>query len=281
MKILILGGKGNIGGFLSKDLEPYHDIISVSKDDLDITSKSSVFSIISSKAPSIVIDAAGISNIDYCQANEQISYSVNTLGTMNIALACSKLDIPLVYISSAQVYGSDNTNVHSEHENCNPINIFGKSKLAGENLIRTLCKKYFILRTSWCFGGEKCFVKSILSKRNTPIFMVADMVVNPTYVQDLSRAILSIIDSTSYGVYNCVNKGETSKCDLVKYIFDLLGYDKKIISLPKSTMDSLAPRPKNCSLANNLIEKSFNLEIPSWEESMNIYLNGLIDKNIL
>lgn len=275
MKILILGAKGNIGGFLAKYLKPYHEIISVSKDTLDITSKSKVFSLISNKSPNVVIDSAGISNIDYCQSNEQVSYSVNTIGTMNIALACSKLDIPIIYISSAQVYGSENIYSHSEIDECNPINIFGKSKLAGENLIRTLCKKYFILRTSWCFGGERCFVKNILEKKNTPIFMIADMVVNPTYVVDLSNAILSMLDSTTYGVYNCVNKGETSKSSLVKYIFDYLGYNKKILPLPQATLETLAPRPKSCALTTDLMEDSFNLEIPSWEYSIGVYLDSI------
>lgn len=275
MKILILGGNGNIGGFLSKSLRKYYDVISLSRNYLDITDKDNVIKKIASYSPDAVIDAAGIADMDFCEFNEDASYSINTLGTMNVAIACAKLDIPIIYISTAQVYGSNENFSYSEKDACNPINVFSKSKLAGENLIRTLCSKYFIIRTSWCFGGENCFVKKILKKKDVPIFMVADMTLNITYLGDLSNAILSMIKSNEYGIYNCANKGSISKLDLVKYVFSFLGYNKKIFKLPDSTLKSLAPRPKSCTLKTNLIESSFDIEMPSWDIRMNQYLKDI------
>lgn len=276
MKILILGSKGNIGGFLAKSLNKFHEIIEAGKKDVDITNKDDVMEFISNNSPDFVIDSAGIADMDFCEKNEDISYSINALGTMNVAIACSKNNIPIIYISSAQVYGLSKNSLHCEHDICDPVNIFGKSKLAGENLIRTLCKKYFIIRTSWCFGGEKCFVKQIINKRNTPIFMVADMKVNPTYLGDLSNAILSMMNTESYGIYNCVNKGSELKSNVVKYIFSEIGFDKQVFPLPESTLKTLAPRPKDCTLDNNLVETSFNIEMPSWEHRMSEYINNII-----
>lgn len=276
MKILILGSSGNIGGFLTKSLNKYHEVIEARKKDVDITNKDDVMEFISSNSPDFVIDAAGISDVDFCERNEDISYSINALGTMNVAIACSKNNIPIIYISSAQVYGVSENSLHSEHDICDPVNIFGKSKLAGENLIRTLCKKYFIIRTSWCFGGEKCFVRKIITKKNIPIFMVADMKVNPTYLGDLANAVLSMINTESYGIYNCVNKGSELKSNVVKYIFSQIGCRKEVFPLPESTLKTLAPRPKDCILSTDLMETSFNIELPSWEDRMSEYIDNIM-----
>lgn len=275
MKILILGGNGNIGGFLSKSLSEEHEIISISRQDIDITSKEAVFDLIDNTKPDAVIDSAGISDIDFCELNEELSYTTNTIGTMNVALSCALNDIPLMYISSAQVYGMDSTYPHAETDICEPINVFGKSKLAGENLIRTLCKKYFIIRTSWCFSGEKCFVKKILEKKDTPIFMVVDMGLNPTYLPDLSNAISSIIKTNYYGIYNCTNSGSEYKTNIVKFILSYLGCNKNVISLPDNILATLAPRPKHCILNTSLLTESFNIEMPSWQNRMEEYLSTI------
>ena len=276
MKILIFGSSGNIGGFLTKSLNKYYEVIETGIKDIDITNKNEVIDFISNNSPDFVIDSAGIADVDFCEKNEDISYSINTLGTMNIAIACSKKNIPLIYISSAQVYGSSENSSHFEHDICDPVNIFGKSKLAGENLIRTLCKKYYIIRTSWCFGGEKCFVKKIIDKKNIPIFMVADMKVNLTYLGDLAKVVLSMINSESYGIYNCTNKGSELKSNVVKYIFSQIGCSKEVFPLPASTLKALAPRPKDCLLNTDLMESSFNIELPSWKDRMIEYIDTIM-----
>lgn len=276
MKILILGANGHIGNYLSNYLKAEHEIIPLSKNDLDIREKDSVINMINSFSPDIVVQAAGISNIDYCEDHETESYSVNTLGTLNVAYACNSLDIPIVYISSGYVYGDSKETPYYETDKCNPINVYGKSKLAGEKLIRTICKKYFIIRTSWCFGGSKCYIKKILDNINSPIFLTSDNVINPTYIEDLAQCISQIIHSDFYGVYNCVNTGYVSKRDVVQFIFEYLRSKKDIYPIPCNLTASLAPRPNFSAMDTKLIYNCFGVTMPTWQDSLTRYLNSIV-----
>lgn len=279
MKILLLGYNGNIGNFLTNFLSKNHTIISLNKELLDITDKKQVQITLKKLSPDIVVQAAGISDVDFCEKNQTESYTVNSLGTLNVASSCNQLNIPILYISSSYVYGDTKNTSYFETDKCDPVNIYGKSKLAGEKLIRTVCKKYFIIRTSWCFGGSKCYVKQVLDNINTPIFMSSTDIVNPTSLDDLSSAINKIIETDFYGVYNCVNDGFAEKKEVISFIFDSLGIDKKIITLPESTKELIAPRPSYSNLSISLINNCFNIKMPTWQESLKKYLKELTSDN--
>jgi dTDP-4-dehydrorhamnose reductase len=277
MKIMVLGSNGNIGSYLSNYLKNEHEIIPLDKNDLDITDKNSVLQMIKVSSPDIVIQAAGLSNIDFCESHETESYTVNTLGTLNVAYACNNLSIPIVYISSAYVYGGEKHSPYFETDKCIPINIYGKSKLAAEKLIRTICSKYFIIRTSWCFGGDDCYIKKALSQVNAPIFLISDSIINPTYLEDLCNSVSQIITSDFYGVYNCVNEGYASKQEVIKYTFDYFNIQKNVLPLSTETITNIAPRPKYTAMNTCLLYNCFNIKMPSWQDSINHYLDTIVN----
>ncbi|MBU5592813.1 NAD(P)-dependent oxidoreductase [Clostridium sp. MSJ-4] len=271
MKILISGGNGNIGSYLTKDLSSEHEIYSFTKADFDVCNKDIIHNIISKIEPDMVIHCAAITDIDYCEFNQCVAYSTNTIGSLNIASICSKFDIPLLYLSSNYVYGNYKSNPYIESDQCSPINIYGKTKLEGENLIRTLCNKFFILRTSWVIGGNNCPIKRIL-KNSSSIVLCSEEITNITYIKDLSEFIKLIIKTDNYGIYNLCNKGFTSKYDIVNSLIKNLEYNKKTIKIPGDYITSAAPRPSFSAINCDTLEKTFNINIPSWEDSIIDYL---------
>lgn len=274
MKILITGANGSLGEYFTKFLSLKHKVFPLPKNLLDITNKIQCKNIIKDVKPDIVINTAALSNIDRCERDESAAYTINTIGSLNIACACNLMDIPIVQISCSSVYEGAKNNAYTEADDCSPINIYGKTKLSGERLIRTLCNKYFIIRTSWIFGGKNCFVKSVIKNKNIPIFMCSDEISCPTYIEDLCKVLEKIIESHNFGVYNCVNLGYTKKSSWVKTIFNNLSIEKDIIEIPSNIKLSEALRPKCTILDTSLLKKVFNVELPSWEESLYKYMNN-------
>ncbi|SHI88488.1 dTDP-4-dehydrorhamnose reductase [Clostridium cavendishii DSM 21758] len=278
MKILVLGPRGNIGHFLYNHLSKTHSVIGLSKELLDIRNRDNVLLTIKKLSPEIIVQAAGIGDIDFCEQNEKDAYETNTLGTLNIASVSNLLNIPLVYISSGYVYGEasksqlDENYSFIETDKCEPTNMYAKSKLAGEKLIQTLCNKYFILRTSWCFGGNNCYVKKVLQNINIPTFMSSTDIVNPTSLYDLSHILEKLIETDLYGIYNCVNNGFTAKDNVIKFIFDYLDIEKEVRPLPEDTRAVIAPRPRYSNINPNKVEKALNIKIPTWQEALKKYL---------
>ncbi len=272
MNILITGAKGNLGKYLSTYFSLDNNVSAFGKDLLDITDKNMCLNIISTIKPDIVINCAGLTNMDSCELNEKDSYSINTLGSLNLAFCCNHFDIPLLYLSTNYVYGNYKNTPYEEKNECNPINVYGKTKLAGENLIRTLCNKYFIIRTSWVFGGENCILKKIINNPTIPIIFCSDEFTNATYIEDLAYAIKTMLKSHDYGIYNCVNKDSSSKYNMVKTALDLLDIHKDLIKLPTNYINNSAPRANYSVMDTNLFRNTFNIEMPSWKQSLEQYL---------
>ncbi len=272
MKILITGTNGRIGDYLSKYLSATHEVFPIKKNKLDISNKIQCIDIIQNMKPDAVIHCAALSNIDLCERDEASAYTINTIGSLNIAYSCSMLNIPILYLSCSNVYDGNKTGPYYETDLCSPVNVYGKTKLAAEKLIRTICSKYFIIRTSWVYGGKNCFVANIIDKKDIPIFMSSTDIASPTYIKDLSIAIEAMLQSTMYGIYNCVNSGAVKKSLWVKGILNHLNVQKDVIEIPDSFISNRALRPKCTILNTSLLKNCFNIELRTWEEALCEYL---------
>lgn len=276
MKILITGGNGNIGEYLNKSLSGNNEIYALGRDKLDVANKAQCIEVLSNLKPDVVIHTAALSNIDLCERDETSAYTINTLGSLNIAYPCSMLNIPLIYISCNNVYEGNSTSSYYETDHCSPINVYGKTKLAGEKLIRTICSKYFIIRTSWVFGGKTCFVKNIVDNKDVPIFMCSSEVGNPTYIKHLSQAIEKMLCSDRYGIYNCSNSGAIKKSVWVKTILESINVQKDIVEIPENFVANRALRPKSTILNTSLLENCFDMKLPCWEDALKEYFHEKI-----
>lgn len=250
---------------------------------LDITDSSAVERILTEIKPDVIIHCAAWNAVDAAEKEENIVTvrETNANATRTIATVCKRIDAKMVYLSTDYVFSGEGYRLWSDDNDViEPQNIYGKTKLEGEQAVASLLEKYFIVRTSWMFGinGDD-FVKTMMSigKRRGEIHVVNDQIGTPTYTLDLARLLVDMIGTKNYGYYNATNEGGyVSWYDFTIEIFKLAGIDAAVI--PVSTKEyglSKAKRPLNSRLdKSKLVKAGFN-PLPTWQDALNRYMNEL------
>jgi dTDP-4-dehydrorhamnose reductase len=223
--------------------------------------------------PDFVIHTASITNKYICEYNEPLAYGVNTVGTLNIASCCNSLNIPILYLSSTDVYGDIKSSPYSEIDECIPINAYSKSKLGAEELIQTICTKYFILRTSNIFGGNDCFVRKLLKGKHTAIYLFSNPTLSITYIEDLTAVIESLLATDKYGVYNYTNEGCLSKSQLINSIIEFSNLNIPLIVNSDTLLSNLIKEPNYTCVDSSHIKNTLGIDIPFWKDRLKEYIN--------
>ncbi len=275
MKILITGSNGMLGHDLIEALKDNHELVLTTSKTLDITDKEQVFDFISQNKPDIVINSAAYTDVDGCEQNQDLAYSVNGEGVKNLALACREADSALVHISTDYVFNGESQRPWVEDDEIGPISVYGKSKLMGEEAILETLEKYFIIRTAWLYGiNGRNFPKTMLelAENHSQITVVYDEVGSPTYTPDLAKAISQLIETEHYGIYHITNSGSCSWCEFARYIFEAAGKDVEVIPVTAAKFARPAPRPHYSVLENrNWIEKGFE-PLRNYKEAIKEYI---------
>lgn len=270
MRILVTGSTGLLGKSLCPmlDSEGWQYWACNSKI-FDVTNTKMVNEIMNKISLDFIIHLAGFTNIDQAEDNPDKAYEVNQLGTKNIANIAKKHNIPILYVSTDNVFDGTSDKPYKPTDATNPINVYGKSKLAGEREIIKATKKHYILRTSWLYGVGG-YVDAMLTFSNfrKEISVVDDQIGCPTWVDDLSRKIVEIIkEQKPYGIYHVASSGSASWADFTKKIFEIKKRNVAVTSIDKSDFPRPAMRPKYCVLDNS--EK-----LPAWQNSLEEYLTA-------
>ncbi|MCX5782518.1 MAG: dTDP-4-dehydrorhamnose reductase [Elusimicrobia bacterium] len=291
MKILITGISGLLGSELAKVLKDKHEICGIARNfnspefktyNIDITDSKLTYDTISKINPDAVIHAATYSNVDECEKNPELAFKINSLGTRNVCLACQRFDTVLVYISTDYVFSGKDfpKEGYTELDIPNPVNIYAKSKLAGEWFVKNLLNKFFIIRTSWLFGSKRNnFVSAIFDdlKNNKNVKQAGDMRSSPTNVFDLSLAISKLLETNLYGIYHLTNSGFASRYEVAVYIAKILGCSKnKIEKVSLKSFNFAAPRPYFSGLKNYIWKLNDFKPLKPWQESVADFLSAKI-----
>lgn len=250
---------------------------------LDISDAEAVGKTLDRLRPDVVVHCAAWTAVDAAEEDENLDrvWAVNAQGTGNIAEGCRRLGCKLIYISTDYVFdGGGEAPRRPEEQDFSPLNMYGKSKLAGEQAVRELAEKYFIVRTAWVFGlNGGNFVKTMLrlAERGEPIRVVNDQMGRPTYTKDLARLLADMALTEKYGCYHATNQGGyISWYDFACEIFRQAG--KNVDVLPVSSRDygaSRAARPLNSRLdCGKLTEAGFAL-LPDWRDALARYLKEI------
>lgn len=275
MKILITGSNGMLGHDLTEVLKDNHELILTTSKTLDITNKDQVFEVICDAEPDVVINSAAYTDVDGCEENQDLAYSVNGEGVKNLALACKEVDCALVHISTDYIFNGKNDRPWVEDDEIGPISVYGKSKLKGEEAILETLDKYFIVRTAWLYGiNGKNFPKTMLelAKNHSEITVVYDEVGTPTYTPDLAYGISELIETDYYGIYHLTNSGNCSWCEFARYIFEVADKDVKVVPVTASEFARPAPRPSYSVLENKKwVDKGFK-PLRSYKEAIKEYV---------
>lgn len=290
MKYLITGANGMLGSALYPLLvkagyETYPTDIDNTANDmqyLDVRDKEQVLTTVDEIKPNFIFHLAAETDVDKCELNEEHAYETNSKGTENVAIACKEFDITLVYISTGAVFDGEKFGGYAEQDKPNPINIYGNSKLKGEEVIISLLSKYYIVRAGWMIGGydkDKKFVWKIrqLLKTKKEIPVVTDKIGSPTFTKDFSKALLNIISTKEYGIYHCVNKGICTRFDIAKKIAEYLKKEDVILKPVTSEAFPLpAPRGRSEALINYKLSCMGMDNMRTWQEALREYLEEII-----
>ena len=275
MKILVTGARGMLGTDLCALLPQQHEVIAVDLPEMDITDTTGTMAMIDLHRPEMVIHCAAYTDVDGCEREPDRAYRVNAFGTWNVAAACHKYDIKLVYISTDFVFDGEKGAPYDEFDRPNPIGVYGRSKYVGEELVRQLVAKHIIIRTSWLFGlNGRNFVCSIHlgGMVRDELQVVADQVGCPTYTVDLAEAIAGLAGTELYGTYHITNAGACSWAQFAEEIVRQAGSKAKVIPIPSLEWNSPTRRPKDSRLRHLALEMQGRDNIRPWQEALAEFL---------
>lgn len=278
MKIIVTGVKGQLGHDIVKQLGDRHDTVGIDIDELDITDIDAVRVFMKASRPDVVINCAAYTNVDACESNDALAYKINAAGPRNIAAACNDLGTRMVQVSTDFVFDGKAQKPYVEFDAVNPLSVYGKSKWAGEELVRQILPRHYIVRTAWLYGmNGNNFVKTMLklAQTNKRLTVVDDQRGTPTYSVDLASEITRLIETDAYGVYHCTNEGDCTWNEFAREIFRLKGMDVEVAPITSVQFGRLAARPAYSVLRNLMLEVTIGNRMQPWEMALKKYLSLL------
>ncbi len=280
MRILVIGEHGQLATHLLKDLSG--QIRSCSREALDLSEVDSVYDAVLASSAQVVINSAAYTDTNRAESEPQLANAINGEAVGEIAKACQALDALLIHVSTDYIFDGAKTDAYVEDDQPNPLNVYGASKLLGEQLVQKYCDKYLILRTSWVFSAYgKNFVKTIFeaAKKRETLQVVNDQFGMPTYAGHLSSAICSIINryqarAIDYGVFHYADAPVASWYDLATEIINAAEKQgvtlacKMIEPVGSDVWKSPIKRPQNSQLNCQKIEDAYSIKTLSWQQGV-------------
>jgi len=286
--ILVTGSNGQLGNelrilatLLPKENFLFHDI-----ETLDITNFEALDKFFKINEPSVIVNCAAYTAVDKAESEVEKAFLINDIAVENIAKIASKFSCKIIHISTDYVFDGSGNKPYEEGDSTNPISIYGKSKLAGEQHLIML-PNAIIIRTAWLystFGNN--FVKTMirLGKEKKEIKVVFDQFGSPTYAADLAQVIIEILklNNTGYfkpGIYHFSNEGACSWFDLASEIIFECKLNCRIVPIETHDYPTPAKRPAFSVFNKAKIKNTFNISIPWWKDSLKICLEKIIQKS--
>lgn len=274
-KILVIGAGGQLGQCLKKVAERrgIAEVIFPAEQYANILDEGGLNKLLAREQPAFVINCAAYTAVDKAEDEADLAKAINETGAAYLASACLAKGATLIHVSTDFVFEGNEVKLLKEDDEARPINVYGLTKLDGENAVAFRLPAHFIIRTSWLYSEyANNFVKTMLKlgTERDELNIIADQVGTPTYAIDLANAIYDIIESgqTSYGLYHYSNEGVTSWFDFAKAIFDISKTEIKVNPIPGSAYPTNATRPAFSVMDKSKIKSTFNIEIPYWRDSL-------------
>ena len=270
MKILILGHQGMLGGDLALRLAASgHDVSGRDAGDVDITSPSSCRAAIAECDPEIVINAAGYTDVDACEANPDLCFAVNAQGVRHVALACRERRVTLVHFSTDYIFAGTQGQPYVEEDAGNPLNVYGASKLAGERYLIEEAPDFLLIRTAWLYGRRgRNFVRTILeaARRERTLEVVDDQIGSPTSTVDLAAAVERLVSEDRRGIFHITNRGQVSWFAFAKTILAHAGLtDVAVRPVASTQLGRPARRPAYSVLSNRKFFRTTGRTMRFWQ----------------
>lgn len=273
MKVMLTGAGGQLGRALQRLLPP-EQVLACTHQDLDITCEKSVSAFFKEHTPSIIINCAAYNQVDQAEDDYKTAVQVNVEGPHHLAIASAAANIPIVHISSDYVFDGTKGAPYNEFDAPNPLSKYGRSKLDGENEVRSCNPRHFVIRTAWLFYEHgKNFPKTMLGlKDRDEVKVVSDQKGSPTYVPHLAQAILSLIETDAYGLYHMAAQGEASWYDFTCALYKEAGITARVQPIFSAELGRKARRPAYSALAS---AQTPRILLPDWHQGLKEFLENL------
>lgn len=270
MRVLVTGGDGQLGRAIAR-LWRGHDVVAVGRADLDVTDPQSVQRM-PSFHPDVVVNAAAYVDVDGCERDPDRAFRVNALGARNVAVQAARAGAVLVQVSTDYVFSGEAERPYWEFDATGPLNVYGASKLAGEDLVQAVHDRVFIVRSAWLYGvAGTSFVTRIQSLANErPSLSVVDNEVgSPTFCDDLAVALEDLARTNAYGVHHLVNEGECSRFEFARAVLDMAGRTDYGLT-PANRFPRAAVVPKYAPL-RNFAAAELGVRLRPWRDALAAY----------
>ena len=281
-RILVTGASGMTGSYVPAVFAGRELILTDladSPESLDVRDPEAVRQALGDARPDVVLHLAAATDVDRCEQEPDWAYHTNAIGTQNVVLACREFDATLVYIGTAGVFWGDKTEPYIEFDAPRPANVYGHSKLAGEQYVASMLRKYYIVRAGWMVGGgrkDKKFVGKIArlivgGKRDLKV--VNDKLGSPTYGKDLLTGIEKLLGTRHYGLYHMVNEGCCSRYDVAVAIKEIIQRtDVSIQPVSSAHFPLPAPRARSEAMRNLKLDLMGLFTMRCWQDALREYV---------
>jgi len=282
MKIAVIGANGQLGSeIVSAFLKNGDDVIELNHDKIELEKFEIVERVLFETQPEMIVNTAAMHNLEKCEKEPIKTFMVNGIGLRNLSLVSKIMNCILVHISTDYVFDGRKKAPYLESDYPAPLNVYGNSKLSGENFICSIMQKYFIVRTSGIYGSKPCrakghnFVELIfkLAKEQDEIRVVDNEVLTPTYTVNLAKQILNLTMTKKFGLYHATSQGKCSWYEFAKKVLQISETKIKLSKADPSEFPAKTARPTYSVLRNYNLQ-NLNMDcMPDWEVALKEYLN--------
>ena len=273
-KIWITGAEGHIGTALLDLLEGVeYQLLPTDIEEVDITKIDEVTQFVHVNRPDVVINCAGLTDVQECENNVDEAYRVNAIGVRNVALAANEVNAKVIQISTDDVFDKESRVPYNEFDNVHPRTIYGKSKEAGEKILTQLLNRFVIIRSSWIYGIGRDFVDEVLRSvgQGKTMEVPNNQYAAPTSAKELAKVIRYFIDNEEYGLYHVVCPGSCSRYEFARTILEYSGKAGELDLYPVVIEDSARP---TYSVLDNMMLRLTGIEEPKdWKAALKEYLD--------
>ena len=281
-RVAVIGSTGQLGRDLVEVLRAAKrfEVIALDHDQVECTDFDSVRAVLLPLKARAVIDCAAYVRVDDCESQAREAFAVNALGALHVARAAAESGAKCVYISTDYVFDGSKASPYTESDVTAPINVYGTSKLAGEQLIRQAARNWLIVRVASLFGKTGArgkggnFIETILAKalQGDPLRVIDDIVVSPTYARDASQVIAQLVAADGTGIVHAANSGSCTWFEFAKTALELCHLTVPIAAVSSSQVATPARRAKNSALTSARLPAEFGITMPHWRDALRAYL---------
>ena len=287
MRILLTGKNGQVGGELNQSLSTLGTVIAMGRDQMDLSQPETLGSVIQEIRPDVIINAAAYTAVDKAESEVELAMTVNGIAPGVIAEEAKKIGAGMIHYSTDYVFDGKATSPYKEEDAPCPLNIYGKSKLAGDQAVMQANIPHIILRTAWVYslrGSNFLLTMQKLAQSKNQIKVVDDQIGSPTWSRAIAEGTARILEHcrstgkskifSHSGVFNMSCGGETSWFGFAKKILELSGENTELIPIPTIEYPTPTARPESSLLSNRKLKQVFHHEMPHWQDALLECLNS-------